>query len=102
MNSLSYLQLVTLHESLLFAITRNSGIGFPNRDQGHPFVSSPAESGKAYPNTSHSPDRCEMFYLLNEVIAAINAASNSEPMPLMGWQDFNAMALKASNEHRRF
>lgn len=43
-----------------------------------------------------------MFYLLNEVIAAINAASNSEPMPLMGWQDFNAMALKASNEHRRF
>jgi len=96
-DNLSYLQMTTLYQALIHAISTNSGIGFHNHDQGHPAYCMGA-SGKIDPQTwGDSPEENEYFQM---VLALSTKLGETATPQIKSWEDFCTLAVESYRRSR--
>lgn len=94
-----------IYQGLLCLVQSNSGIGFCNRDQGHPAYAYGKEGKYDYAMFGDSPDHNSMFKMMNELTVALceaDADARSEIRKFVySWSDFCQLAYAAYEEHKK-
>lgn len=55
----------SIYSALTHAIKTNSGIGFHNADQGHPFYVAGTDGGRVFSNDADSPETNSLYKMLH-------------------------------------
>lgn len=79
---------LTIYQCLIHAIKTNSGIGFHNRDQGHPTYSGGAEDGTR--DDADSPEQNRLYQML---VALNEKYGQQSGTPVRNWREFCQLAL---------
>jgi hypothetical protein len=90
--TLTPLERVIVYKSLIHAINTNSGIGFVNKDQGHPAYRMGAVGEIDYSAWGDSPQENTMFDLVSTLSAVLG---NSEEPRIETWEEFCILAVQS-------
>lgn len=87
-----------IYRGLLSLVKTNSGVGFANRDQGHPAYAL-GRGGTVDPQWGDSPDRNVLFKMMHELSLALAEAELDGSAEIgdyvFSWSDFCTLAHEA-------
>lgn len=94
-----------IYQGLLCLIRSNSGVGFCNRDQGHPAYAAGKNGKSDYSSFGDSPDHNRLFKMMHELTAALSEGdldgSSEIEERINTWSDFCRIAYEAYEKHKR-
>ena len=84
-----------VYDALIHAVKTNSGIGFHNRDQGHPAYLAGAEDGSR--DSGDSPEENDLYKMLIRLSEKYGIESG---VRITNWRQFCELAVKGYKENR--